>query len=91
MADDQPDTYILANVWEIQVAHISDQGGCVGMYRQICKTKEAAHEWFDKFQDSYPNEDFLIHDEGPRKAMINTKKNKAYLVAGKRVTLYATQ
>jgi hypothetical protein len=67
------ETFTLINVWELQVVHFGDQGGCVGGRVGYFESQAVASDWFEKFCAEQPGEDWNIHKEGQKQAMVSDK------------------
>lgn len=74
------ETFTLTNVWELQVVHFGDQGGCVGGLLVYFESEATAAEWFKKFCAEHPGDDWNIHKEGQKRAMVSSDKKILYLV-----------
>jgi len=61
--------------WKIVVAHIGDQGGCVGAWAQYFPNEEKAHAWFRELQQQEEDE-HIIYEEHEVLALVLTLDDK---------------
>jgi hypothetical protein len=77
----QQESFTLIDVYELQVVHFGDQGGCVGSFARFFSTSESRQQWFKEFKIENCGEDYAIYKELTWKSFVsNGDKNSLYII-----------